>query len=45
MPYFEEAGNDITSGYVTQFMEDAAYNDLDYYSLKREIFDLQWFKK
>ena len=45
MPYFEEAGYDITSGDVSQFMEDAAFNNLDYYSLKREIIDLEWFKK
>ena len=45
MPYFEQAGYDINSDDVTQFIEDTAYESLDYYSLKREMFDLDWLKK
>lgn len=45
MPYFEQAGYDVNSDDVTQFIEDTAYESLDYYSLKREMFDLDWLKK
>ena len=45
MPYFDQSGYDINSEDITQFMEEAAYKTLDYYFLKREMFDLEWFEK
>jgi hypothetical protein len=44
MPYFDQAGYDINSDDITYYMDDQAYENLDYYSLKREMFDLDWYK-
>ncbi len=45
MPYFFQSGYDMYSEDVSQWCEDAAYKDLEYYSLTEEMFNLEWFKE
>jgi len=45
LPYYEGADRDIESKDVFSFIGDKAYESLDYYMLKKEMTEIDWYKK